>query len=106
MFNLRDLANVCQGLLRAKPDQFTAAVHLEKLWLHENVRVYSDRLICDSDRKELQDILTNTVKKKLGNDISVDDMYQTPLLFGDGLITLLNLAVFLKNFSVTSKTSS
>ncbi|OHT09907.1 Dynein heavy chain family protein [Tritrichomonas foetus] len=85
VFNLRDLANVVQGIMRAKPDYVSTPQILEKLWLHENVRVYSDRLVCDADRKQLQEILTSTMKKKLGTDISAEDVFEGPLLFSDYL---------------------
>ena len=85
MFNLRDLTNVVQGIMRAKPDSVSTPQVLEKLWLHENVRVYSDRLVCDEDRKQLQDILTGTMKKRLGADLSAEDVFEGPLLFSDYL---------------------
>ncbi|EAX96982.1 Dynein heavy chain family protein [Trichomonas vaginalis G3] len=83
VFNLRDLANVIQGLMRARPDNIQSPNILQKLWMHENVRVYSDRLICVEDRKQFQDILANTMKKKIGNDVSADDVFESPLIFCD-----------------------
>ncbi|XP_030605544.1 dynein heavy chain 11, axonemal [Archocentrus centrarchus] len=50
-FNLRDLANVFQGILFCGPENVKDSTDLALLWLHESCRVYSDRLV---DRKDLQ----------------------------------------------------
>ncbi|XP_049439851.1 dynein axonemal heavy chain 11 [Epinephelus fuscoguttatus] len=50
-FNLRDLSNIFQGILFARPDCVVESTDLALLWLHESCRVYSDRLV---DVKDLQ----------------------------------------------------
>ncbi|XP_049903056.1 dynein axonemal heavy chain 11 [Epinephelus moara] len=50
-FNLRDLSNIFQGILFARPDCVVESIDLALLWLHESCRVYSDRLV---DVKDLQ----------------------------------------------------
>ena len=49
-FNLRDIASVCQGLLQANPRTCLEPADFIRLWIHENVRVYRDRLVNDDDR--------------------------------------------------------
>ena len=44
-FNLRDVARVIQGVMRADPKSTTEAKHLTLLWMHEAQRVFADRLI-------------------------------------------------------------
>eukprot|EP00959_Pyramimonas_sp_CCMP1952_P457692 9475364-Pyramimonas_sp.AAC.1 len=45
-FNLRDLARVIQGVLRADSKEVAKdPKELLSLWLHENLRVFSDRLV-------------------------------------------------------------
>lgn len=85
VFNLRDLANVVQGLMRARPDYIQTSVLFQKLWIHENVRVYCDRLVDNEDRKIFQDILTTSMKKKIGNEVPIDEVFDSPLIFSDYL---------------------
>lgn len=48
-FNLRDVARVIQGVMRADPKSTTEPRHLTLLWLHEAHRVFADRLINADD---------------------------------------------------------
>lgn len=48
-FNLRDVARVIQGVMRADPKTTTEPRHLTLLWLHEAHRVFADRLINADD---------------------------------------------------------
>eukprot|EP00798_Chlamydomonas_sp_ICE-L_P002276 gene2276-8544_t len=51
-FNLRDVSKVFQGVLNIRPAQCPEPrVSLARLWVHENMRVFHDRLT-DSDDKE------------------------------------------------------
>ena len=43
-FNIRHIANVFQGLLVARPEQFLEPEKFVFLWVHESERVYGDRL--------------------------------------------------------------
>jgi dynein heavy chain len=49
-FNLRDVSKVAQGLCAASKRDYAQPVHVVRLWAHENVRVFSDRLIDEKDR--------------------------------------------------------
>ena len=50
-FNLRDLSSVIQGILLVKEKNISTKDLLVKLWIHESLRVFSDRLINESDRE-------------------------------------------------------
>lgn len=52
-FNLRDISRIAQGVCLADRRQCMEPVHLVRLWVHENKRVFGDRLIDDIDRKWL-----------------------------------------------------
>ena len=60
-FNMRHLANVFQGLLNADPTLLVTNVNVARLWVHECLRVFSDRLIDDDDRgwmrKQVSDVI-------------------------------------------------
>ena len=50
-FNLRDLARVFQGLLRADPRVVAEDRNeLYGLWMHENLRVFQDGMVNTEDR--------------------------------------------------------
>ena len=53
-FNLRDLAKVFQGILQSKKETIKGPDDLLKLWVHECLSVFSDRLINDEDRSWFQ----------------------------------------------------
>lgn len=44
-FTLRDLSNVFQGVLFSEASQFKDATDIVRLWAHETIRVYSDKLV-------------------------------------------------------------
>eukprot|EP00946_MAST-07B_sp_MAST-7B-sp1_P002765 g2765.t1 len=61
IFNLRDLSNIFQGILDADPTFLKTNVNVSRLWVHECLRVFSDRLIDNDDRdwlrKQIGDII-------------------------------------------------
>uniref|UniRef100_A0A7S0EN91 Uncharacterized protein n=1 Tax=Hanusia phi TaxID=3032 RepID=A0A7S0EN91_9CRYP len=50
-FNLRDLAKVFQGVLAADTKTIADGTSLIRLWAHECMRVFGDRLVNDEDRE-------------------------------------------------------
>lgn len=63
-FNLRDISKIFQGLCNANFKQCTAPVHIIRLWIHENKRVFGDRLTDDKDRNYLDTMLLDQSAKK------------------------------------------
>lgn len=57
-FNLRDISRIAQGVCLADRRGTIEPVHLVRLWVHENQRVFGDRLIDDTDRKWLDKVLS------------------------------------------------
>jgi len=58
-FNLRDIWRVFQGISSAVPKCTPDVVALVKIWYHENLRVFHDRLTTEEDRQELRNMLKN-----------------------------------------------
>ncbi|KAG8342491.1 P loop [Trypanosoma vivax] len=50
LFNLRDLAKVISGLIMATPATTSNLTDLVRLWMHEELRTFKDRLISEKDR--------------------------------------------------------
>ncbi|TGZ66460.1 hypothetical protein CRM22_005313 [Opisthorchis felineus] len=57
LFNLRDISKIFQGLLRASKSQIETRTSMLRLWIHEGLRVFADRLINDKDRTSYVDLV-------------------------------------------------
>ncbi|VDN14492.1 unnamed protein product [Dibothriocephalus latus] len=80
-FNLRDISRLFQGMCQASPDRFKGPKKILRLWRHEALRSYYDRLINDTDRNTVMGILHETMDKYFPGDIAYALM--DPLIFGD-----------------------
>ena len=60
-FNLRDMSKIFQGLCSANQKTTTQVVELIRLWIHENKRVFGDRMISQEDRDTLDELLNEEV---------------------------------------------
>lgn len=80
IWNLRDLANIFQGILFANGETCPDGNHLIQLWVHEANRVYCDKLVDQQDLEAFNKIVNDVVKK---NFEGVDDnvIFVKPLIF-------------------------
>uniref|UniRef100_A0A0G4GMS7 Dynein-1, subspecies f n=1 Tax=Chromera velia CCMP2878 TaxID=1169474 RepID=A0A0G4GMS7_9ALVE len=66
-FNLRDMSAVFQGLLNSNAAHYKAqnagTTKFLRLWIHENSRVFRDRLVADFDMQQFDDIVDKVAKK-------------------------------------------
>nr|CCA21283.1 inner dynein arm heavy chain 1beta putative [Albugo laibachii Nc14]CCA21656.1 dynein heavy chain 2 putative [Albugo laibachii Nc14] len=51
VFNLRDMVKVVQGLLSVKKHDIAGRDGMVRLWMHESIRVFNDRLTNTADRR-------------------------------------------------------
>ncbi|XP_028285542.1 dynein heavy chain 2, axonemal [Parambassis ranga] len=85
LFNLRDISKVFQGLLRAQPDFHDSKTNITRLWIHECFRVFSDRLIDQSDMNTFVALLGERLSSLF--DLTFHDICpnKQPPVFGDFL---------------------
>ncbi|XP_077117756.1 dynein axonemal heavy chain 2 [Ranitomeya variabilis] len=83
LFNLRDISKVFQGMLRAHRDLHDTKQSIARLWVHECIRVFSDRLVDSIDTEAFTGILS----EKLGSlfDLTYHNLCPSkhPPVFGD-----------------------
>ena len=81
-FNLRDVAKVFQGLLSADARAVSDSQQLIRMHIHEQQRVFRDRLVDDIDRGWFDDLLKRQLQKYF--KIKWSDIIMTDrLIFGD-----------------------
>ena len=83
-FNLRDLSKVVQGVLSADPKSVLVESDIVRLWIHECMRVFQDRLVDSTDKAWFKKLVTNSLQEKLM--LSWDSVVTSePLFYGDYL---------------------
>ncbi|XP_044001453.1 dynein axonemal heavy chain 7-like [Aphidius gifuensis] len=74
IFNLRDFSRVIQGVLLSVPESMPTLANMKRLWVHEILRVFGDRLTDDKDINWLVQQLHTTVEKRM--DDNFDELFQ------------------------------
>jgi dynein heavy chain len=67
LFNLRDMAKVVQGMTRANPLAFGSSEQYLQLWVHECLRVFSDRLADSGDQQRFREIVDDQLTSLLSS---------------------------------------
>ncbi|XP_067132954.1 dynein axonemal heavy chain 2-like [Centruroides vittatus] len=62
MFSIRDIARVVEGLLCANKDYIDTLESFNRLWIHECIAVFSDRLVSDQDIQQFFLFLNDKLK--------------------------------------------
>ncbi len=82
IFNLRDLSRVYEGMTLCVMDKCTTKEHIVRHWRNECMRVFSDRLINETDRGLVGDQLIPDIVKELFPGTE-EVVMANPILFGD-----------------------
>lgn len=82
IYNLRDVSKVFQGVTRSVPLAIRDEASMIKLWGHECLRVFQDRLINNQDRDYFQSLLRDIIQTYFRRDWD-DIVTVSPLLFGN-----------------------
>lgn len=80
IFNLRDLSNIYQCILFTKPSTLQQPMDLIRIWVHECLRVYGDKLVDRQDGKVLVSSIQEVVKKTF-EDVDVNAVFAEPLIY-------------------------
>ncbi|XP_062985188.1 dynein axonemal heavy chain 6 [Elgaria multicarinata webbii] len=83
VFNLRDLSKCVQGILQCDSVSVRDQAQVFKLFCHECLRVFHDRLICNEDKQYFYSILADMASKHFGVGVDPDSFVSKPIIFGD-----------------------
>jgi len=80
-FNLRDISKIMQGVCSSDQKLTQEPKDIYRIWVHENLRVFGDRMINEDDKSTLTDLLmTECEKAKLKRE----DIFNVErLIYGD-----------------------
>ena len=65
IYNMRDISKVFQGLFLADKNYYESKEQVVKLWAHEVLRVFADRLIDEVDRTKFKSLLNGQLEQQL-----------------------------------------
>ncbi|KAK9803422.1 hypothetical protein WJX72_010826 [[Myrmecia] bisecta] len=84
-FNLRDVARVVQGIMRADPKSTAESRHMLSLWLHESARVFADRFVNEDDHawfRQKQKLLLMKHFNKTWDEVTPSER----IIYGDYIV--------------------
>lgn len=82
-FNLRDISKVFQGILMIRPRKCTTADTFVRLWVHEAMRIFYDRLINNDDQQWFQKLMVELCSRYMKMPLSHEDLFSKPIVFAD-----------------------
>lgn len=79
VFNLRDLTNLFQGIAFASGDEIKTPLSMARLLLHESDRVYSDKLVTETDLETFSKFSEHIITEVF-SDLEREQLLATPRL--------------------------
>ncbi|XP_078532463.1 dynein axonemal heavy chain 6-like [Lissotriton helveticus] len=83
VFNLRDLSKCVQGILQCDPGSVRDQTQIFRLFCHECLRVFHDRLINTEDKQYYLAMLSEMSSKHFAIQIGPEYFVTKPIIFGD-----------------------
>ncbi|CAE7606680.1 ODA4 [Symbiodinium natans] len=71
---LRDVSRLLQGVARAGPERFTEKLQLAKLWAHEALRTFEDRITADAGRRRFREVLSQQLETYFGVEPALEGL--------------------------------
>jgi len=97
-FTMRDLAAVFKGVLNSRPKEQNTVFKMSRLWYHEVMRVFSDKLISDLEVLRCRDVVVNVGKRFFDED--TDNAFSDPCTFTHFVPTIGSNSDDLTNYRV------
>ena len=69
LFNLRDMSKVIQGMYQIKRFYVDTKLNIYRLWVHECLRVFHDRLVSEEDRVALKKLVSDQLELVLSTNM-------------------------------------
>ncbi|XP_021708238.1 dynein heavy chain 6, axonemal [Aedes aegypti] len=83
VFNLRDLSKCVQGILQADSSSYVNPIQMLRLFYHESMRIFYDRLICEEDKSYFKQLLQDCCEKFFETTVV---QQEENVFFGDFMI--------------------
>ena len=75
-YNLRDLSKLFQCMLMTTPKNISTPEIFTRLWLHECMRIFGDRLVTKEDSDWLKSFICKVVGDRFHYDWSIEDTFE------------------------------